>query len=148
MKNAFLVVSLSVICSSAFAKVPVEISKLMGKQGTFVSTYNGTDTQHESGTACSIELSPYGDSSIQINSVSYFTPVAHLDGSTRIESGGAVIYQLSDSGKRPGGSACGDYDFISGYKKTLEVYKNGIIIREKFRCSLIEKNEIVQGCKF
>lgn len=147
MKNAFIVLALSVLSTSAFAGVPSEISSLFGKQGKFVSLYNGKDTQKESGTNCSISISDYGDSSIQINSVSYFTPVAHLEGSKRTETNGAVVYQLSDNGKRPGGSACGDYEMISGYKKTLEVYKDGIIIREKFRCSLIEKNEIVQGCK-
>lgn len=146
--KTFLLVSSLFLSLTAVAKVPQEIARLMDQDGTFVSSINGRNIDGENGTSCKITMSPYGgESSIIIDSVAYFTPTAHLDDAKKTIKNDSVIFTLTDTGRRPGGSACGDYTPMLSYKKTVEVKGRSLIIRQKFRCLLEGATEIVQGCK-
>lgn len=149
MKSAkilFSALCLAMGAQSAFAKLPAEITKLMNKPGTFISEYNGKKTD-DHGTNCEITKSPWGDEdSIVIKSVAYFEPGAHLEGAKRKVSGNAVIYELNDTGKRPGGSVCGDYVPLLTYKKWVEVHSDRLLIKQAFRCAFERKTEITEGC--
>lgn len=145
MKIIFSVIAFSLISAQAFAKLPSEIDRLASKPGTFTSIYN-SKSMPESGTNCSIEESAYGEGSVILQSVSYFTPTAHLDGATRSVRNGVVTYVTTDSGKRPGGSACGDYTPLTSYEKSVHVNHNSVTIKQKFRCAIFEKNEIIETC--
>lgn len=148
MKAALL--SIALLSSMANASnLPKELQSKIGKTGTLTTTNKGEVYEVESNLPCEVAVSENSDSSIVLEASVYFTPVAHLDEETTVErSGNKSIYTLNDSGKRPGGSACGDYGILSSYKKTLEVTNNSVAIREKFTCNLFEKHDYVRICKF
>jgi hypothetical protein len=148
MKAALL--SLVIFSSMANASgLPKELQTKIGKTGILTTTYKGEVYEAESNIPCEVTTSEYSDTSIVLESSAYFTPVAHLDEDTTVEkSGNKTIYTLSDSGKRPGGSACGDYGVLGSYKKTLEVTSNSVAVREKFTCNLFERNDYLRICKF
>lgn len=138
--------SLSFISFSLNAQLPAEIAKMAGKEGVFTSLYNGKNVADESGTNCSIEESQYGEGSVIIESVSYFTPTAHLEGAARSEKRGQVEYVTTSNGKRPGGSVCGDYSPLTSYTQSVIVSKTSLTIKEKFTCALFDRNEIIATC--
>lgn len=148
MKAALL--SLALLSSIANASdLPKELQSKIGKTGTLTTTYEGKVYESESNIPCVVTTSEYSDTSIVLDASVYFTPVAHLDEETTVEKNGTkTIYTLNDSGKRPGGSVCGDYGILSSYKKTLEVTNNSVAIREKFTCNLFERNDYLRICKF
>ena len=146
MKKITLVCALLVLTANAKAALPKEIAGLTGKLGTFTSIYNGKSVADETGTDCKVEASQYGDSSVVIDSVSYFKPTAHLDGASKSESNGVTTYVTTSSGKRPGGSVCGDYSPLTSYKQSVIVTKKSLTIKQKFTCAVFDRNEIVETC--
>lgn len=138
--------TLAIISFSVEAKLPTEIARLTGKMGTFTSIYNGKSVAAETGTDCKIEENEYGEGSVAIDSVSYFTPTADLEGASKSISKGVVTYVTTYNGKRPGGSVCGDYKPLTSYKQTVIVTKNSLTIKQKFTCALFERNEIIETC--
>lgn len=141
--------SLFLLCFISFslnAQLPAEIAKMAGKEGVFTSLYNGKNVADESGTNCSIEESQYGEGSVIIESVSYFTPTAHLEGAAKSEKRGQVEYVTTSNGKRPGGSVCGDYSPLTSYTQSVIVSKTSLTIKEKFTCALFDRNEIIATC--
>lgn len=145
--KALTLMALTVLTlSTVEAKLPAEIAKLSGRLGTFTSIYNGKSVAAETGTDCKIEESQYGEGSVVIDSVSYFTPTAHLDGASRSEKNGEVTYVTTSTGKRPGGSVCGDMIPLTSYKQTVIVTKNSLTIKQKFSCALVDRNEIIETC--
>lgn len=139
---AILAFSLSL---SAFAEIPNEIKNLMNRPGSFISIMDGKEIAHEHGTNCDIQGE---DSSIEITSVAYFTPVAHLDNAKKETlRDGTLVLTTTSTGRRPGGSVCGDMVPLLSYKKTVEVKGNTLLIREKIRCLFEGSTEIIQGCK-
>lgn len=148
MIKALTLFTLALLSVNSFAAVPTEVSKFLDKKGVFISLLDGKPVAGENGTECTVRVSPYGDSSITIDSVAYFTPGAHFKGAVRSQGfDGSVVFELTDSSKRPGGSlACGN-DPLLRFKKTVEVNKDTLIIRSKFRCLLSGKAEIVEGCR-
>lgn len=137
-----------ILSMNSFAGVPTEIKKFIDKDGVSISLIDGEKIPDEDGTNCRVTISPYGDDdSIVINSVAYFTPVAHLEGAKRTVKGDTVIFTLNDSGKRPGGSVgCGNVPQLS-YKKTVEVKGSTLLIKQKFHCLFEGSTEIITGCK-
>src|SRR5690606_33171469 len=132
---------------AAFAQVPPEVARLLDRPGTYTSLYNGESYPNEDGGECTISMNPYGgDASIAINAATYFTPVADLDGAEVEYQADRVVYTLNDSGKRPGGSVCGDITPLLSYKKTVEVFENALFIKQKYRCLFGGSEEIVEGC--
>jgi hypothetical protein len=133
----------------AFATLPSEISTLMNKKGLLNSTVNGKIISDENGSDCEVISNPYGseeDDSIQISSRAYFNSMAYLKEAKKETSfDGTIVYMTKENGKRPGGSACGSTMPVSGYKKTVEIKKNKLTIRESFRC-LLSKHEVIQAC--
>ncbi len=146
-----LLVSLLFVASApALASaLPSEITRLMDKDGTFVSLTNGKVVEHEHGTACRIIPHPYGaDDAVWIDSVSYFNPVAYLEGAKRsVLANGTIVYATTSSGRRPGGSVCGDFTPLRSYKQTVEVTKDTVLLRQRIGCGLSRTLEIVEGCK-
>lgn len=134
-------------CLSASANVPQEIQDLMEKEGTYISLQNGKATS-EDGGSCKVIMNPYGgESSISIDANAYFAPVAHMDDAARSTRSGETVYELSTSGRRPGGSVCGDWDSLLRYKKLVRVNGKTVTIEQSYRCLFGGKTEIVQGCK-
>jgi len=144
----FIILSFVSLLTSlpSFSAVPQEISKLMNKLGVFISYVNGNVYKEDDGTPCQVIMNPYGgESSIAIESRAYDLPVAHLDGAKKSVEDNTVYFKTNETGKRPGGSVCGDVTPLTSYSKTVEVSGNKLIIREKMRC-LLSKTEIIQGC--
>lgn len=133
----------------AFATLPSDISALMNKKGILTSTLKGKIVSGENGADCEVISNPYGseeDDSIQISSRADINSVAYLKESKKETSfDGTIVYVTKENGKRPGGSACGSTMPVSGYKKTVEIKKNKLTIRETFRC-LLSKHEVIQAC--
>jgi hypothetical protein len=143
-KLTFALIAIA-ISFSAFAEIPSEIKSLLNRPGSFISIIDGKVKADEQGTNCDLRAE---DSSIEITSIAYFTPVAHLDKAKKeIQRDGTVVFTTTYSGRRPGGSVCGDTTPLLSYKQTVEVKGNTLVIREKFRCLLEGSTEIVQGCK-
>ncbi len=143
-----LLLALIAFSMNSFAALPREVKNLLNKDGEFISMVNGKNVNGEAGTDCRIIMNPYGgDESISIESVAYFTPVAHMDNAKKEIKDGVTLFVLDDSGLRPGGSVgCGNTPQLS-YKKTVEVRGSTLIIKQKFRCLLERSTEIIQGCK-
>lgn len=131
----------------ANAGVPIEVKKLMDKEGIFISLVDGKKT-NDDGTICEVKMNPYGgESSIVIDSVAYFTPVAHFDQFKKSSKNGIIYFELPDTGRRPGGSVCGDMTPLLNYKKWVEVGGDSLLIKEQYRCLFEGKTLVVQGCK-
>ncbi|MNJ92635.1 hypothetical protein D3C87_103090 [compost metagenome] len=145
--RAILTLSFFFQASAAVAALPAEVAKFLNKEGRFISLYNG-DATRESGGTCRITMSEFGDEyTISIQASTYFKINADLEGATRSVAGnGVVVYKLKDHGKRPGGSACGDFVPMTSYSKTLEITENVLLVRQKFKCGFFEKNDIMEVC--
>lgn len=141
------ILSLMTLAISAHASLPSEITALLNKTGTLSSIYNGKAVRDEDGNTCEIKKSPYDENTITIEAGLYFTPNANLDGAKREIKNNQVIYTTTYSGKRPGGSECGDYSKMTGFKEQVIVKENSIAIVKTFRCNLIEKVEMIEECK-
>ena len=113
------------------------------KSGTLMSYYNGKIYEAESNLDCSIIIE---DNSLTIQAPTYFGINALLDDAKISEKNGKTIITTIESGKRPGGSACGDYSVMTGYKKTVEVTASSVAVIQEFRCNLVEKNNIKEIC--
>lgn len=146
MKNITIVLFSVVTMSSAFASLPNEVASLVGKPGVFTSLYNGKSIEGETGSGCKIEEGQYGDSVVVIDSVSYFTPTADLEDAERSEKNGVVTFETTATGKRPGGSVCGDYSPLTSYKQTVIVTKKSVTLKQKFSCAIFDRSEIVETC--
>jgi hypothetical protein len=147
ISKAFLTLGLFATVSAVEAKLPSEIEALLDQQGTYISRYNGEIRRGEYGTRCEVVRSADSDTSISINSVAYSNAYAHLSSYKKSVQGDVTIFTLPDSGKRPGGSVCGDMDPLVNYKKTVEVTRDLLLIKESFRCLLSGKTVIEQACK-
>jgi hypothetical protein len=145
-KTIMLAVTIIMITVEAHATLPTEIARLQGRMGVFTSIFNGKTDASESGTDCKIEESHYGEGSVEINSAAYFTPTAHLDGAQKTKEKGVTKFITTSSGKRPGGSVCGDYIPLTSYKQTVTVTANALSINEKYTCGFFDKNESIQTC--
>lgn len=133
---------------NAFAEIPAEIQNLMNKNGTFISKINGKVYTAEDGSSCEIVENPFRKGkSFVIESAAYFQPVVHLDNAQRKVKNGKVIYTLTSSGRRPGGSVCGDMVPLLSYKKTVEIEGNTLSVRQKYICLGEGPTEILQGCR-
>lgn len=150
MNSNFIKISLSLpllfLATTAFAELPSEVSKFVGKEGQFVSLYNGKETA-ESGGSCKIKIHEFDKNTVSIEAGTYFSITADLEGATRSVAGNkVVVYKLKDHGKRPGGSVCGDFVPLTSYTKTLEVSENVMVVRQKYRCGFFDKNDIMEVC--
>ncbi len=148
MKKMMFLLAFVVGANAQAGGLPSELSKYLNKSGKFISLIDGKPVNDEHGTSCQVLQSPHGnyEDSIYIQSVAYFAPSAFLDGASKsVNEKGVTIFSLNDSGKRPGGSACGDMVPMLSYKKTVEEKGGVLVIRQKIRC-MFEKTEIVQGC--
>lgn len=143
--RAVLTLSFLVPTSAALASsLPAEVAKFVGKQGAFVSLYNEEETR-ESGGSCKVTLSAEGRVSIEAGT--YFGIHADLEGAVRSVAGnGVIVYKLTDHGRRPGGSVCGDFVPVTSYKKTLEITDDVILVRQQFRCGFFDKYDIKEVC--
>lgn len=128
------------------AELPSEIQNLAGRLGTFTSIYNGKNIEKETGTDCKIEESRYGSGSVVIDSVTYFTPTAHLEGAKRTEKNGVITYVTASNGKRAGGSICGDFIPLTSYKQSVIVTKNSLTLKQNYSCAFFERHEIIESC--
>ena len=149
MNRTLLTILAVTINVNALAAIPAPVKNLMNKSGKFISTFDGKEYAEEHGADCEVMLNPYGDeNSIKIEAGAYFTPVAHFENNHKEKrKGDTIIYEMSDSGKRPGGSICGNTPLAS-YQKTVEVTGNTVSIKQKYRCFLeFKSTEIVQGCR-
>ena len=147
MKNiAFALCSLVCIATSAHAGLPKEMDHLKNRKGTLITTYSGKVYENESNIECSITEAAYDDGtdSVMIDAGSYFPATGFLEGSKKEVKGETIVYTLNDSGKRPGGSACGDMSPLTSYKKTVTVTKNSLTIREKFTCAIFDRNDYIR----
>lgn len=137
MKTIILITAL--VSFNAFAIVPNEIAKFVGKNGTL-----------SNGSPCTIALSIYNDDYVEIlESESQFKPsVGIKDAERSVKNDGTVVYESTEDGKYGNDQAteCGNYPLIS-YKKTLEIKGRELTIRTKIRCFLDGKSEIVYSCK-
>lgn len=141
---------LTLIALSLFVFLPNTIfantdalAKLVGKNGTFMSYYNGKIFEAESNLNCSIVLE---DEVLYLEAPTYFKSLAYLEGASIKNQNSRLTITTTENGKRPGGSACGDMGIMSGYKKQVIVEKNTVAIVQSFRCNFLEKNEIVETC--
>lgn len=144
MKTLFL----TILIFSAFASassIPKQIETLNGKSGILLS-----DVIDESGLTCKITTSETNQQArVVIEAETYFPIVAYLNNSQlKITETGASIL-TAETGKRPGGSVCGDTDILLKYEKIVEVQNKILTIREQFRCfsDFGKKTEIVRSCK-
>lgn len=131
----------------AMASLPGEVAVLVGKEGKFTSFYNGKQDNEKQNTPCSIALSEYGEDVVVIKSHSYFTPTADFEGAKRKEKKDQVVYELVASGKRPGGSVCGDIAPLTSYKKSVVLTKDSFSVIQKYSCTFFERHEIVETCQ-
>lgn len=147
MKNiAFALCSLVCIATSAHAALPTEMAKLQGRPGTLMSYFNGDVFESESNIDCTIEESEYGEGSVILKAGTYFTPSADLEDAEKKVKGDTVTYTTTSTGKRVGGSVCGDMVPLTSYKQTVIVTKTSLTIREKFTCAIFDRNDIVTTC--
>lgn len=149
MKNiAIALCSLVCIATTAHAGLPKEMNHLKGRTGTLITTFSGKVYASESNIECSVTEATYDDGtdSVMIDAASYFPATGFLEGSKKSVKGDSIVYTLNDSGKRPGGSACGDMVPLTSYKKTVEVTKNSLTIREKFTCAVFDRNDYIRTC--
>lgn len=140
MKTLFIAL---LAISSAYASNLDSLLVKNGKSGTLMSYYNGKIYEAESNLDCSIIIE---DNSLTIQAPTYFGINALLDNAKISEKNGKTIITTTESGKRPGGSACGDYGVMTGYKKTVEVTDSSVAVIQEFRCNLVEKNNIKEVC--
>jgi hypothetical protein len=133
--------------STAFAAnvLPDGVRRLLGKQGVFFSTVDGK-TAGDSGGGCTFMLETRSATQIVIESNTGTKAVANFAGAKRTRAAGEV-YLTTYTGKRPGGSVCGDYTPLVSYEKTVSVKINAIEIRQNYRCGF-SKTEIVEACRF
>jgi hypothetical protein len=146
MKKISILFSLLVLATNTYAALPKDIAQLQGRAGVLVTTQNGKVVANESNIHCTVEESQYGEGSVIIEASTYFTPTAHLIGASREVSGSIVQYTTASTGKRPGGSVCGDIAPLTSYKQTVTVTPSSLTIREKFACAFFDRNEVVQTC--
>lgn len=120
-----------------------QLTEKNGKTGTLTSYYNGKVYEAESNLNCTIKIE---DNALYIEAPTYFSINALLDDAKTSERNGKLTITTIESGKRPGGSACGDYGMMTGYKKTIEVKDDSVAVIQEFRCNLIEKNHLKEVC--
>lgn len=147
-KLSVIIIGLA-LAPQLMAQIPSVVLKLVDRDGTFFSSFNKKVNQELTGTPCRVILNPYSeDDSIAIESHAYDMPVAHLSDAILQSSTDKVkTYLLSDNGRRPGGSACGDITPMFSYKKTLEVSKNSLLIKQEYRCLFSSKSVLIQKCE-
>lgn len=147
MKTALFVFTSIILSQFSHAAVPGEVEKFLDRDGVFISIHNGKNTA-DNGSHCRVVKNPYGEeSSIVINSIAYFQPVAHFEKSKKSVSEEIVFFELRENGRRPGGSVCGDMIPLLSYKKWVEISKDKFLIKQKYRCALERETLIVEGCQ-
>jgi len=140
-----LPIALFTISLSASAVLPKEITRLLGKPGKLTSLYNGKPVQSEDGNTCEVLKSESSDNVIQINAGLSFTPSADLTNAKKESSANATIYTTTYSGKRPGGSECGN-SIMTNFVQRVIVDKQSISLVKTFRCNIFERVAIIEKC--
>ncbi len=131
---------------SAYANLPQDVQQFVGQEGQLSSVVNG-EPSFVDGENCFIGEDPYGGDSRILFDNSRVESILDFEGADVSRRGNTTTYELTESGKRPGGSVCGDWDKLIHFKKTVTVENNEITVKEVFRCLLDGKTVRVETCK-
>ncbi len=145
--------SLSALAASP-GQLPSEVVSFLNLPGKYLSLHQGEPVQSEHGAECAIRLNSYAEedgSEIVIETTPQYPYPAvanFIAAKKKVLADGTIVFQLTDSGKRPGGSVCGDTSPLLKYVKTVEIHDQTISVHQTFWCLLDggRKTDIIQGC--
>jgi hypothetical protein len=157
IKNLFSLLALHSFVSVSFADVAdIDLSKFDKKKGKYQLSYNGNITEGAvAGQAqvCNVaKNSEYQSVSIVLpdDLVGIAPTPFYFAKATDASKGEVKVYTREHSGKRPGGSVCGDglSVLLGKVHETLTIDGDKVEILESFRCVPGGKSVSLHSCKF
>ena len=145
----FAILMTSVFVDKTHASIPSDLQKFTGKRGDLEVYLKGKKTPEPSsiGKSCTFDYNPNQDWAEFDENWSNLGAGVGFSGD-ELKVAGEKSWKTSNTGKRPGGDACGDWGGMSGYKEIITVRGSILEYRQKFRCYLFEKNDTRFVCKF
>lgn len=145
MKKIILAMCMLLSAQSFAAGLPRAIQDKLGKTGTLEFLIDGKKIAAANGLSCQIVMDSETNT-LTIEAGIDYTQVAGLDGAKIKESSSEAKIITKNSGRRPGGSVCGNTMRPLRYELSISAKANEVRFVEDYRCFRSSKLERV--CKF